>query len=234
MADLFRRQLLDSTRGRIVALLRSGGLTADDLASKLGVTPTAVRMQLASMERDGLVTRAGRRSGPTRPSLLFELTEDVEHLLSKAYLPLLTHLVQVFADELPVAEQERLLREVGRRLATDLIGTRPAGGPLASRVAAASQLLTDELGAVTHVEQNGHFTIRGAGCPLSALTGKHPGVCLAVEILVGAVVDAPVVECCDRDARPRCCFTIGAGGRRRPRRRTKEDANGTESLPLPS
>ena len=220
MTDLFRRQLLDSTRGRIVALLRRGGLTADDLASKLGVTRTAVRMQLAGMERDGLVTRAGRRPGPTRPSLVFELTPDVEQLLSNAYIPLLTRLVQVIADELPPTQQQRLLREVGQRLASDLLGTRWPEGPLASRVAAASRLLNDELGALTHVEQNGHFTIRGASCPLSALTGKHPGLCLAMVSFVSTVVDAPAVECCDRGDRPRCCFEISVAPRRRPRRRS--------------
>jgi predicted ArsR family transcriptional regulator len=216
MADFLRRQLLDSTRGRIVALLRAGAQTADDLASALGVTRSAVRIHLAGMERDGLVARAGTRPGITRPSLVFELAPQVEQLLSKAYLPLLTGLVQVFADELPPTEQERLLREAGRRLAAELLGGRMPGGTLAARAAAASQILNEELGALTRVEQNGHITIRGASCPLSALTGKHRGVCLAMESFVSAVVGAPVVECCDRSQRPRCCFEV-VSARARPR-----------------
>jgi predicted ArsR family transcriptional regulator len=168
------------------------------------------------MERDGLVARAGTRAGITRPTLVFELTPQVELLLSKAYLPLLTGLVQVFADELPPAEQERLLREAGRRLAHELLGGRTPGGTLAARAAAASQILNEELGALTRVEQNGQITIRGASCPLSALTGKHRGVCLAMESFVSAVVGAPVVECCDRNQRPRCCFAL-VSARARPR-----------------
>jgi predicted ArsR family transcriptional regulator len=82
---------------------------------------------------------------------------------------------------------------------------------LRSRVALASQLLNEQLGALTHVEKNGHFVIRGAGCPLSALTGKHPGVCRAMESLVSEIVDAPTHECCEREGRPRCCFAIDAG-----------------------
>jgi predicted ArsR family transcriptional regulator len=216
MADFLRRQLLDSTRGRIVALLRGGARTADDLATALGVTRSAVRIHLAGMERDGLVARAGTRAGITRPSLVFELAPQVEQLLSKAYLPLLTGLVQVFADELPPTEQERLLREAGRRLAAELLRGRMPGGTMPARAAAASQILNEELGALTRVEQNGHLTIRGASCPLSALTGKHRGVCLAMESLVSAVVGAPVVECCDRSQRPRCCFEV-VSARARPR-----------------
>jgi hypothetical protein len=64
------------------------------------------------------------------------------------------------------------------------------------------------IGALARVESNGEYVIRGAGCPLSAVTGKHPAVCQAVESLVGEIVGAPVRECCDRTSRPKCCFEI--------------------------
>ena len=57
--------------------------------------------------------------------------------------------------------------------------------------------------------------IRGAGCPLAALTGKHPAVCLAMESLVTEVVGVEVTECCDRTERPKCCFEIKGDGRGR-------------------
>jgi len=79
---MLRKQLLDSSRGQLVTLLQRGGLTAEDMASKLGVTTNAVREHLAGMERDGVVGRTGRRPGTTRPSRVFELTADVEQLLS--------------------------------------------------------------------------------------------------------------------------------------------------------
>jgi predicted ArsR family transcriptional regulator len=87
---MLKKQLLDSSRGRIVTVLRAGALTADDIASKVGITRSAIRAQLTGMERDGLVRRAGQRSGTTRPSNVFELTPEVEQLLSSAYIPLLT------------------------------------------------------------------------------------------------------------------------------------------------
>ena len=98
---MFREQLLATSRGRIVALLRRGGLTVDDAAHELGLTANAVRMQMTGMERDGIVRRVGRRPGTTRPSQIFELTPEVEQLLSRAYLPLLGQLVSVVTRKLP-------------------------------------------------------------------------------------------------------------------------------------
>jgi predicted ArsR family transcriptional regulator len=205
---MLKKQLLDSSRGRIVTLLRGGGSTADDIANRLGVTRSAIRAQITGMERDGVVRRAGQRPGATRPSNVFELTPEVEQLLSSAYVPLLTQLVDVFADGLPADQMEAMLRQAGKRLADELSpGKRPTGN-LGLRVALASQMMNEQLGATTHVEANGGYVIRGVGCPLAALTGKHPGVCLAMESLVAEVVGVPVHECCNRTERPQCCFEI--------------------------
>jgi predicted ArsR family transcriptional regulator len=207
---MLRQQLLDTGRGRIVSLLQRGSLTVDDIASTLELSASGIRAQITAMERDGVVRRVGRRPGTTRPSRVFELTPEVEQLLSRAYIPLLTQLVDVFADCLPARQVDALLRRAGRKLAGELHSGRPSG-TLSSRVVRASEVLNDRLGAMTHVEENGHFVIRGGGCPLSALTGKHPAVCRGMESLVKKLVGTAVHECCERAQRPRCCFEIGVG-----------------------
>jgi predicted ArsR family transcriptional regulator len=208
MSEMLRQQLLDTSRGRIVTLLQQSPLTADDIATRLGLTRSAIRVQITAMERDGVVRRAGKRRGTTRPSHVYELTPEVEQLLSKAYIPVLTHLVDVFAEALPGEQLETLLRRTGKGLANELSRGTQLGVALKSRVAAASAMMNAHLGALTHVEGNGGIVIRGVGCPLAALTGKHPGVCLAMESLVTEIVGVPVRECCDRADRPRCCFEI--------------------------
>ena len=205
---MLRKQLLDTSRGRIVTLLQHGPCTVDDLASRVSLRPNAIRAQISLMERDGVVRRAGLRPGTTRPSHLFELTPEVEHLLSRAYVPVLIHLVDAFATALAPRQVNALLRQVGKTLADELILAKPPSGSLRSRVTLASELLNEQLGAVTHVEKNGRYVIRGAGCPLSAVTGKHPAVCRAIESLVAKVVGVSVRECCDRGGRPQCCFEI--------------------------
>ena len=207
---MLRKQLVDTARGRVVALLQRGALTVEELSAQLGVTPNAVRAQLTAMERDGVVRRVGERPGTTRPFRVYELTPEVEQLLSRAYLPLLTQLVQAFAAALTGDQVAALLRIAGKGLAAELCAGRKLSGNLGARVRSASALMNEQLGAVTHVEENGRFVIQGTGCPLAALTGKHPAVCLAMESFVSDVVRAPVHECCDRSGRPRCCFEISA------------------------
>ena len=105
---MLRKQFLETSRGRIAALLQRGGLTAEEMASGLGLTTNAIRAQL---------------------------------------------------------------------------------------------------GAVTHIDRkNGGFVIRGAACPIAAITGKDPAACLMVEGFLQEIVGTPTRECCDRKGRPRCCF----------------------------
>jgi predicted ArsR family transcriptional regulator len=167
---------------------------------------------LNAVGRDGVVRKVGKRPGTTRPSHVFELTPEVEQLLSKAYIPLLTGLVEVFAEALPADQMVALLRRTGTGLAQQLTRGKRLPGGLRSRAAAASKMMNVHLGAATSVESNGSIVIRGAGCPLAALTGKHKGVCLAMESLVSEIVGVPVRECCDRGDRPQCCFEISADG----------------------
>ena len=206
---MLRKQLLDgSGRGRIVAILQRGALTADEMASKLGLTAAAVRAHITTMERDGIVRRAGQRRGTTRPSQLFELTPEVEQLLSGAYLPLLMELVRQSAERFKTGQFREVMRSTGRGLAATLPRTVP-GAPLGTRVAAVSALMNDQFGSTMKVEKaNSHYTLKGYGCPLAALTGNHPAVCLAIESLIGALLDANVRECCERAQRPQCCFHV--------------------------
>jgi len=132
--------------------------------------------------------------------------ENAQHFIEKLR-PLVSCEVVTWDERLSTVAAERALREAGKKLASELSSGRPTG-PLRYRVIAASELLNQQLGAVTHVEQNGGYIIRGEGCPLSALTGKHPAVCRAMESLVKEFVGASVHECCERAQRPRCCFEI--------------------------
>jgi DeoR family transcriptional regulator, suf operon transcriptional repressor len=205
---MLRQQLLDSSRGRIVAILQRGGASVDEIAPKLSLTANAVRAQLIGMERDGVVQRVGRRRGTTRPFQLFELTPEVEQLLSRAYMPLLMQLFRTFTHGLSPEQVNGFMRKAGKGLADELCSGKRPTGTLRSRVSFVSSLLNEQLGALTHVEENGAFVIKGVACPLAALTGKHPAVCLAMEGVVKEIVGAGVHECCDRRERPRCCFKI--------------------------
>jgi len=204
-----KRQPADSTRGRIVSLLQKGPLVVADIAHELGVTQGAVRSHITAMKRDGVVERVGLRPGTTRPFQTYELTPEVEQLLSRAYIPLVGQLVRSLAKALSAEQLDAFVRDAGRGLGDELLQTKRPLGTLEARVQTARELLNEQLGALTEVERTDHYVIRCIGCPLSAVTGKHPVVCHAMETLVSEIVGAEVRECCDRSARPKCCFEIG-------------------------
>jgi len=209
---MLRSQLLDTSnsRGRIVALLKRGPLTADEMAAGLKLTGAAVRAQITAMERDGIVQRTGQRAGATRPSQLFALTSAVEQQLSGAYVPLLIELLRESAARLKPREFRALMRSAGKGLAAAFPRSTGPDAPLATRVNDVGALLNEQLGSTMEVQRsNGHYVLRGSGCPLAALTEHHPSVCAAVESLIGTLVQAPVQECCDRTQRPQCCFLVG-------------------------
>ena len=193
------------TRSRVIDVLRRGPATLDDLVGELGLTRTAVRLQLAVLERDGSVERRGMRRGRTKPAHVYELTGQAEQRLSRAYIPVLTQLLHVLAERLSSGEFDAVMREVGREL---LAGQPRARGELKTRAAAASELL-NELGGLTDVSEENHdLIIRSHGCPLAAAAVHHPETCNAMESLVSEFVGATVTQRCERADRPRCRFLI--------------------------
>jgi predicted ArsR family transcriptional regulator len=198
-------KFLMSTRGLIVAELRRGSRTVEELRTGLGITDNAVRAHLSALERDGMVHQASSRPSGRRPSILYELTEAAERSFSSAYLPVLTRLVDALSERMPTDELEILLRHVGERLAKE----QPAlSGSLRERAEGAASVLTG-LGGLAEVEEDDDkITIRGFSCPLADAVRSHPATCHAARGLVSELVGAPVREACDKGARPRCRFEI--------------------------
>src|SRR5918999_673767 len=138
----FNQRFLETTRGQIVALLRRGEQTVEELARALELTDNAVRAHLATLERDGLVHSVGvrRGAGAGKPATIYELHPDAEPLFSRAYAPVLRAMLDVIAERMPEDEAEALMRDVGRRLASQL--GREVKGDLHARVRAAAALLS--------------------------------------------------------------------------------------------
>lgn len=200
-------RFFDSTRGRVVGLLRGKACTVNDLAENLGLTDNAVRAHLLSLERDGLVRQRGVQRGARKPHFAYELTDEAERLFPKAYDALLNQLITTLKGRLPPSAIEDVLREVGRSLA----GRHAADGAsvdLESRLQNALEVLK-AIGGTPSVEREGDkISIRSGGCPLAAAVVEHPEVCEVAEALVAEIVGLPVRESCERAESPRCRFEI--------------------------
>jgi predicted ArsR family transcriptional regulator len=212
LATSWEEKFFESTRGRMVALLRRSNRTVEDLARALDLTDNGVRAHLAVLERDGIVRQRGsvrRSSGGGKPAYVYELTQEGEDLFPKAYEPTLRRLLDVLGERLGPEESEALLRSVGRRLAEEH-STRADGAH--ARLETAVEVL-NELGGLAELEErDGAVVIRGYSCPLAGVTPEHPEVCRMAEALVGEVAGVSVHEQCDRGEKPRCCFEIASAG----------------------
>jgi predicted ArsR family transcriptional regulator len=198
--------LVGETRARLLGLVRRAALSISDLAESLGISENAVRTHIAAAERDGLVRQAGiERATGGKPARTYELTPAAEELFPKAYPLVFTELVRTLREDDGDRAAVARLRRVGRRLAA---AARQSGSDDAASVHAAAALLESIGGSVEVVEEPDGWRIRASGCPLSGIVAADPDTCALAESLVAEVTGCPVVECCEKSARPRCEFRV--------------------------
>lgn len=199
-------RFLDSTRGQIILLLRQQICTVSELAEALDLTDNAIRAHLATLERDGLVRRAGARPGFRKPHYSYELTAEAEELFPKTYGPLLSRLLAALKKRFGPEEVTAVLRDVGRDIATS---RKPRAETAVNERLEQVVKLLHEFGGQARIERNdGSVLIRGATCPLAAVTADHPEVCQMIETLVSEITGARVRQKCQRTPVPQCCFEV--------------------------
>lgn len=199
------QRLTGDTRAELLRLLRRSRQTITSLADALRLTDNAVRTHVAALERDGIVEHVGtQRDTGGKPARVYALTEAGEELFPKAYGLVLGELVGEIERADGRERAVELLRSVGRRIAAGVRATEGTEG----RVEAAAAALRGLGGDVTVERTEEGWQLRGFGCPLSAVTARQPEVCVLAQALVEEITGRPVVECCDREGRPRCGFRV--------------------------
>jgi DeoR family suf operon transcriptional repressor len=195
----------DSPAGKVLAHLRHGPMTVEELARAMHITPNAVRNQLAKLQKSNLVMRTGTRPGVSKPSSVYAITLEGQTQFSTIYLPVLTQFLRVTETRSSPRQLDAFMTETGRQLGSRY--PRPTGD-LKARVQSAARLLKS-IGGIPEVRtRNGSHVIQSLGCPLSALTSENRAACKVIEGLISAHIGAPARTCCVRDPDPRCCFEI--------------------------
>jgi predicted ArsR family transcriptional regulator len=203
LTDLSRRAA-DTTRGRIIAHLRRGASTVDELARAVGTTDNAVRSHLTALERDGLVRPTGTRRGPRKPTVTYALSPEAEQLFPKEYGPVLRHLLDVLKDRLPADQLDEVVRATGHRMARNFRPVEAAAGT-EERVERAAAVLRELGGCCEPLGENGTVTLGCSVCPLAVAAEGHPEVCRLVETLLSDVLTIPVRQRCQTNPL-RCRF----------------------------
>lgn len=135
-------QLQPTRRKIILALKQRGGMTAAELAELLGITSMGVRRHLTMLERDRLVRYELVQRGKGRPSYVYTLSAEAEHLFPKNYAALATELLGYLAAD----DSEQVIQLFDQRAHRRIrqAQTHLDGKPLDERVAGLAQMLHDE------------------------------------------------------------------------------------------
>jgi predicted ArsR family transcriptional regulator len=197
----------DSTRGRVIMLLRRESRSVNDLATELGLTDNAVRTHLDRLVRDGFVRQSGKRPGTRKPTMTYDLTPEAERFFPKAHAAVLHHLLDVLKERMSAKKLDEIVRAVGHRLAPNYRPGVRAGRPiqLGEQVIAVLR----ELGGFCESEnQDGKIVLSCFDCPLAPVVEGHPEVCRLMETLLGDVLGVPVQQHCRAEPSPQCVFEV--------------------------
>lgn len=202
----FDDRFFDSTRGRIVTLLRRADLTVNELVSELGLTDNAVRAHLLSLERDDLVIQRGTVKGHRKPHFVYGLSEKARDLFPRPYGTLFNRLLSSLKATIRRPTLEARLRDVGTS-----IGGEVSSGTPQKREARLEQALSaiESMGGSARINtESGQTFIQSDGCPFSEAVEAHPEVCKVTESMLETILDTKVEEACDRSASPKCKFVV--------------------------
>lgn len=205
--NVVHRSVFPGTKGRVLALLRGGGLTVAELSNALEMTGNAVRGHLAALERDRMVESRGSIRGVGKPSRVYGLTPEAQALFPKAYGLVMGAILDELRKEQTPAELAAFLRAAGQRLAGD---RTVRGRSVNARLHAAAEALSS-LGTVARVEKTAAgFAIACHDCPLADVASSHAEACAIANAILSEIVETQLETRCTRGARPACRFELHA------------------------
>ena len=183
------------TRRRIVNLLKTeGALDAAALASRLHVTPMAVRQHLYALEKEKLLTVEERPVPIGRPAKYWQLTPEANRLFPDAYAELSVALIDSVKDVFGAEGMSRLLDARLARQREAYAARVSQSAPLGTRLRQLARVRTEE-GYMAEVKRDGRdaFLFIENHCPICAAATACQGVCFT-ELELFASVLGPDVQ----------------------------------------
>lgn len=185
--------LSDTQRRVLVAVKRHGEATADELATTLEISSSAVRQHLSVLRSAGLIAARRERGLPGRPADHYRATERTE--------PLFETTDGGFSIELLAdieAEDPELVDRVFERRRRRLVETarrQLADKPIDEQVCAMTDLL-DEQGYLADFDKlaDDHFRINLHNCPIWTVANRFRQACNAELDFLRELLPAATVQ----------------------------------------
>jgi DeoR family suf operon transcriptional repressor len=169
---------LAPTRRQILEALKKGGdLTADELATSLGLTTSGVRQQLVALTSDGLVAHRQVRDGPGRPRHCYHLTAAADALFPRAYSDLTNELLGYASDDDPALVERLFERRRKRRV--DEAKQRLTGKDFTHKVEELARILDEDgyLADFQPMPDGPGFLITEHNCAILGVARRYGQAC---------------------------------------------------------
>ncbi|MGH2460821.1 MAG: helix-turn-helix transcriptional regulator [Chloroflexota bacterium] len=183
-----------SARTSILHLLkRTGGSTAPEVATELGITTVAVRKHLARLEDDSLIRQRSRPSPRGRPAVVYCLSESSDTLFPQGYNELLVDFLQDLSDLEGETQIERLFQLRNERLARTY-QLRMADKPLGEAVRELARARDDDGYMATVREDDRGLVLAEHNCPIYDVAQRFPQVCQCEQRLFQSLLKVNVTR----------------------------------------
>lgn len=173
--------LTDAKRRLIDRLKRVESATAPELATEFGLTDTAVRQHLDTLESVGLVERTvGAAAGRGRPPVHWRITTAAAELFPDRHAELAVEFVRAIRATLGEEALDRVLASRSERQLEQYRGEIDPTGPVGVRVRRLAELRTAEgylAEAVDDDERPGSMVLVEHHCPVCDVASTCDGLC---------------------------------------------------------
>lgn len=199
------------TRTDILNVLkRSEGLTADQLATHLGITSMAVRKHIAALEAEGLIDSLIERRPVGRPARVYRLSEHSDTLFPRQYDALAVDLLIDLAAMDGPGKLDLLFNRRADRTYEYLEQRLSTARTFDERVQALAEGM-DELGYLADWERTGPgtYVVNQYNCAIQRIATAFPQVCFYELETYRRLLDADVRRSCHLASGDHvCCYVI--------------------------
>ncbi len=186
-------EISPTQRGVLATLKRLGEATADELATKLHISSSAVRQHLGALRIAGVVAARQQRGQPGRPADHYYATEQSEPLFSGNDAALSVEILEQVEAEDP----ELIDRIFDRRRERLVDGARErvAGKPTDECIDILTELL-DEQGYLADVEKvgNRNYHLNLHSCAIWPVADRYRQACTAELAFIGDLLPDATVD----------------------------------------
>ncbi len=197
---------MHSPRPLMEYLKQHGPSTIKELMAHLGLSETAIRHHLSSLEKSGWLAKEERRLGKGRPATVYRLTQASEGLFPKRYPELLD---AVLAEAEREGLIERLLEGVAESMASELRRKLEGlEGPARLEALLTYMDYGDMLGTLEETPTG--WELKAHNCLYYATGQRFEPVCdLPAKVIAKATGLPAERPFCQRDGERACHFLIG-------------------------